>query len=337
MGLRIPFIGVILVCSLLAGVEALADPYSRPPSPRDRLEAILGQMEATARSRDVLQQQLAALFDQLEQTSGAIERVQVDIAATRSRIAEVNGMIHVQQGKLDKEAANLFMSQPLEGIGSALDTTSLTDFQDAIEFLDAVNQQGNDLIASLSNVRTVIQRHRIDLERLRAKLDATRERLRMRSGDVVRKLAAERALLRILDRDKAEAEGLLLELSRGERKAAHQRIDELDVQDSGLPPGPQEVKDLIRRYFASLGSRTQDIAICVAHAESNFDPLAVNPTTGASSVFQFMPSTWSSMSTQAGWGGHSVFEARANVAVAAWTVGGYGWGAWGSVAARCGA
>ncbi len=65
--------------------------------------------------------------------------------------------------------------------------------------------------------------------------------------------------------------------------------------------------------------------------------MAVNPVTGASGVFQFMPSTWASLSEMAGWDGASVFDARANAAVAAWTVAHYGWHAWASVAAGCGA
>jgi len=82
---------------------------------------------------------------------------------------------------------------------------------------------------------------------------------------------------------------------------------------------------LIRDRFASLGSRTTDVALCVAERESNFDPLVVNPATGAAGVFQFIPSTWESLSELAGRSGASVFDARANVAVAAWTVAHYGW------------
>lgn len=92
---------------------------------------------------------------------------------------------------------------------------------------------------------------------------------------------------------------------------------------------------LISEGFASLGSRTEEVALCVAEAESAFDPLAVNPSTGAAGVFQFLPSTWASLSELADHGGDSVFDARANVAVAAWTVAEYGWHPWRSVAADC--
>jgi hypothetical protein len=97
------------------------------------------------------------------------------------------------------------------------------------------------------------------------------------------------------------------------------------------------VTKLIRAQFSSLGARTGEVALCVAKTESNLDPLAVNPLTGASGLFQFIPAAWASLSELADWGDASVFEARANAAVAAWTVAHYGWHPWRSVAADCGA
>jgi hypothetical protein len=76
--------------------------------------------------------------------------------------------------------------------------------------------------------------------------------------------------------------------------------------------------------------------MCVADRESHFDPLAENPVSGAAGVFQFLPSTWDLFAPAAGWGGHSVFEAEANVAVAAWVVGNYGWSSWRSHSQSCG-
>ena len=69
-------------------------------------------------------------------------------------------------------------------------------------------------------------------------------------------------------------------------------------------------------------------AFCVAQHESGFNPHAVNASSGAAGVYQFLPSTWAAMSAAAGWQGSSVFDPDANVAVAAWTVGRYGWSPW---------
>jgi hypothetical protein len=86
-----------------------------------------------------------------------------------------------------------------------------------------------------------------------------------------------------------------------------------------------------------VGSGQAEVALCVAEEESDLDPRAVNPATGAGGLFQFLPSTWASLSDLAGWQGASVFDARANAAVAAWTVATYGWHPWRSVAADCAA
>lgn len=77
-------------------------------------------------------------------------------------------------------------------------------------------------------------------------------------------------------------------------------------------------------------------ALCVAWHESGYNPNAQNPYTGAAGVFQFMPAVWPGLSRSAGWGGHSAFEAQANIATAAWTVSHYGWSAWSGDRKVCG-
>lgn len=61
-----------------------------------------------------------------------------------------------------------------------------------------------------------------------------------------------------------------------------------------------------------------DEALTVIDCESNGDPDAVNPASGASGLFQFIPGTWASASVGAGWDGADVFDPEANVAVAFW-------------------
>jgi soluble lytic murein transglycosylase-like protein len=74
----------------------------------------------------------------------------------------------------------------------------------------------------------------------------------------------------------------------------------------------------------------------VADKESSFNPLAENPVTGAAGVYQFIPSSWTSLSRAAGYGGDSAFDAQANVGTAAWTVTNFGWSNWSTTAAECG-
>ena len=75
-------------------------------------------------------------------------------------------------------------------------------------------------------------------------------------------------------------------------------------------------------------------ALSVMDCESNGYPLALNASSGAAGLFQFIPSTWSWASDLAGWSGASPFDPEANIATAAWLVvdsvnGGHSGGAWG--------
>ena len=76
-----------------------------------------------------------------------------------------------------------------------------------------------------------------------------------------------------------------------------------------------EVRGLVEEFF-----RPEDVnkAVRVSFCESSFNPAAVNPATGASGLFQHLPEFWAERSEAAGWAGSSIFDPRANVAVAAW-------------------
>jgi hypothetical protein len=84
-----------------------------------------------------------------------------------------------------------------------------------------------------------------------------------------------------------------------------------------LPPvAPGSIQQIILDAFASLGPTSQAWALRVARCESNFNPLAVNRSSGASGLFQFLPSSWAN--TPQGRAGLSVFDATANAQGAAW-------------------
>ena len=59
-------------------------------------------------------------------------------------------------------------------------------------------------------------------------------------------------------------------------------------------------------------------AIDVMNCESNGDPHATNPSSGAAGLFQHMPRYWPERSAAAGIPGASVYDPEANVIVAAW-------------------
>jgi hypothetical protein len=74
------------------------------------------------------------------------------------------------------------------------------------------------------------------------------------------------------------------------------------------------IPDLIRAIFAPLGQIAVDWALRVAACESGFNPNAYNRSSGASGLFQFLPSTWA----HTPYAGRSVFDPDANARAAAW-------------------
>lgn len=97
------------------------------------------------------------------------------------------------------------------------------------------------------------------------------------------------------------------------------------------PPQVEQWRGLVTQFFPS--NRVEE-ALRIIDCESNGDPNAVNPYSGASGLFQFLPSTWATTAPKAGYGGASPFEPQANVASAAWLanryqqLGQYYWQAW---------
>jgi hypothetical protein len=97
------------------------------------------------------------------------------------------------------------------------------------------------------------------------------------------------------------------------------------------PPEVEQWRGLVSQHFPA---NRVDEALHIMWCESRGDPEAYNPYSGASGLFQFIPSTWASASVSAGYAGASVFDPAANTASAAWLAGEYDrlglyyWQAW---------
>jgi hypothetical protein len=81
---------------------------------------------------------------------------------------------------------------------------------------------------------------------------------------------------------------------------------------------PAEVEQWRGLVAAYWPDELVDDALSVIDCESNGDPNAVNPSSGAAGLFQFLPSTWDTAAPQAGWDGADVSDPEANVATAYW-------------------
>jgi hypothetical protein len=87
-----------------------------------------------------------------------------------------------------------------------------------------------------------------------------------------------------------------------------------------IRPEAERWRSLASQFFRS---GLVDDALLIIQCESNGDPNAVNPYSGASGLFQFIPGTWAVASVGAGYPDASVFDPEANIAAAAWLSGYY--------------
>ncbi len=81
------------------------------------------------------------------------------------------------------------------------------------------------------------------------------------------------------------------------------------------PPAVEQWRSLVQQFFPS--SRVEE-ALQIINCESNGDPNAVNPYSGAAGLFQFLPTTWATTAPAAGYPDASPFDPEANTASAAW-------------------
>lgn len=81
------------------------------------------------------------------------------------------------------------------------------------------------------------------------------------------------------------------------------------------PPSVERWRPLVQQFFPS--NRVEE-ALRIINCESNGDPNAVNPYTGAAGLFQFLPSTWATTAPAAGYPDASPLDPEANTASAAW-------------------
>jgi len=223
-----------------------------------------------------------------------------------------------------------------------LGSTSMAELQDRIEVMNAASVGDASLLRDLTGRHVQMASQRAMLDSLEIGLRAERDRIAAAATDLGSKLTQQQEAIARLARERTRAEALVRTLKdRRQRELAEQALARTagwtgsSITPPPPLPGTRTVRELIVHYFHPLGNVNLQIAMCVGYRESRYQPGAVNPSSGAAGVFQFMPAVWPEVSRLSGWGGASVFDAQANVAVAAWTVGHYGWWPWKSDSGYC--
>jgi ABC-type Mn2+/Zn2+ transport system ATPase subunit len=91
-----------------------------------------------------------------------------------------------------------------------------------------------------------------------------------------------------------------------------------------FPAAGGDMRAIIIAAWAPLGPAVVSWALRLAQCESNFNPYAVNRSSGAAGLFQFLATTWAGTP----WRAQSPFDPNANALAAAWLYSKYGPGQW---------
>ena len=105
--------------------------------------------------------------------------------------------------------------------------------------------------------------------------------------------------------------------------AAQAQAEAIAARGNHPAPPPEIARDIVDA-FSPLGAGAVQWAMNVAWCESRYHPNSVNTDSGASGLFQFLPSTWSGTP----YASQSPFDPRANSFAAAWLYSHYGPGRW---------
>jgi soluble lytic murein transglycosylase-like protein len=237
---------------------------------------------------DAVKQRLADASVSITRLDGQIAALQTSIAATQLRSDRERDQLHV--------LARVLYAQPA---GDNLLMTVVS----ANSIGDAFTRMGD-----LASAAQQASRTRWALNRDLASLSAQKSQLvtdRQHQVSVQKQLQEEFDKLVALEAQRLQQQAQL---------AGLQVAAPVPAAPAAAPSAPAgSIQQIILDAFAPLGAGGQQWALRVAKCESGYNPNAVNRGSGASGLFQFMPSTWASMPQH----NQSVFNPVANAQAAA--------------------
>jgi peptidoglycan hydrolase CwlO-like protein len=346
------------------GAEDAADAAQRGA------EAAEGLLAATANHRAGIEADLATSLTRLAEINAELTRVSVHLDGLRQNLAQADNEFASVSDDLQTQAVDAYV-RAVTLTGTALIGTH--DAESAIvaaSSLESVIDSDQAQVAELAVKRRELERLReeyvIDQEQVRvlqAEADQEANHLEDLLAEADADLATAAAEARAAD---ARYRAALDEVDTARaREAERQRENERattttaavappttvtpptttttpgappvttttlpPVSGGTFPPAVERWRPLVTAYFPA--DRVEG-ALQVIRCESYGDPDAYNPYSGAGGLFQFLPSTWATVSPRAGFAGADVFDGEANIGTAAWLTAYYAsqgsdpWAAW---------
>lgn len=354
------FLTLLLAAAVAISVVSTDDPMARAQSlgeaeedaaeARDRAEVASRLVEAAVANRAEIELDLAATIERLNVLADELSALSVGL----DRISEQLGFADLElagiQTDIESRAVDVYMS--------ALSSASMAVVNSgSIEEAMITGKMVEDVIGSQHAEIDGLVVKKKDLQQLQADFAAQHEAVAVKQAEFDAEVEHLAVLFDQADTEVGEAiraanaadleyRSALDDVAQAKAKAAEEnrQADNPPVTTTAPPgtsatttappvttapgsgepwippPGVEQWRGLVSEHFPS---NRVDEALHIIWCESHGDPDAYNPYSGASGLFQFIPSTWASASVSAGYAGASAFDPEANTASAAWLAGEY--------------
>ncbi|MGH7882654.1 MAG: transglycosylase SLT domain-containing protein [Candidatus Dormibacteraceae bacterium] len=235
--------------------------------------------------------------NKLTQIDQQLQLAQASLNQLNAKLTTDQRIETEQQGQL-AELARLEYEQPVFSLSQLLGATSLEQLLSDLAQTKLVSLKQAQLLEQASRLRQQEQKTRDELTTQIAKLQAARVDAGKLVGQILGRGAGGVGDQSILGQAGAIA------------------CDSSQPSPQSCPAG--SIQQIITGAFTPLGAPAVTWGLRIAHCESHYNPRAVNPS-GASGLFQFMPSTFAH--TPPGKAGGSIWDPVAQSQAASWMYG----------------
>lgn len=248
-----------------------------------------------------------ALRTRLAENAAQIAIVSDEVLSVQGQIAENDRRIGIEQEQLRMLARVIYQEpeSPLVAIGGARTLS------------EALTRAG-DLFSVGSRALRTKRTLQLDLARGTAQRARLQSEL-ARQQDLAGRLESDFQSLRRYAGEVTQTQAEVRQAQQQEQEREQLRAIEA-VIPRAAGPTQLRMQEVIRQTWAPLGPEAVVWAERIAFCESTYNPYSVNRSSGASGLFQFLPSTWAGTPYAA----QSPFDPVANSAAAAWLYQRYG-------------
>lgn len=348
----------VAVASLAAGgsfaaAQTVDDAEQEAESAQQQAEVAAGLVDTAVAQRGEIEADLAISIARINDLSAELSEVSASLDTLATQIGFADAEMSGIEADIETHAVDAYMTALVSPGVTFVNSTNVEQAMVAGQVVEDVVNSGMERVdelvikrEALGTLRQAFNEQQARVSALKAEVDAEVEHLAAlydeadaAVGQAVREAAAA---------DAAYREALSAVDAAQAREAEKRRQDErgglapeppsnpdpstptttvppspTTTEDSGgggggnwdFPPAVEQWRATVARYFPS---GRVDEALRIIQCESLGDSEAYNPYSGASGLFQFLPSTWASTAPKAGFDGASAFDAEANIGTAAW-------------------